>query len=79
MESNIAFRDDTTSWSRCYHGYHPDNRCAQIAFYLLPSKLLAECEIASRNRISSRHLATHTFAYNRHPEAPVYRRGIGDP
>ena len=46
---------------------------------LLPSKLLAECGIASRNRISNRHLATHTLAYDNHPETPVYRGGTGDP
>ena len=50
-----------------------------LLVYLLPSKLFAECEISSCNRISNRYLATHTFAYDNHPETPVYRGGISDP
>ena len=29
--------------------------------------------IASRNRVSGRHLTAHTFAFNNHPEASIYR------
>lgn len=47
-------------------------------FDLLPSELLAECETASRNRISNRHLASHTVAYSDHPKTPVHRGRIGD-
>jgi hypothetical protein len=50
-----------------------------LLVYLLPSRLIAEREVASRNRISNHHLVTHTFPYHNHPETPVYRRGIGNP
>ena len=40
---------------------------------------LADCDIASCHRISYHHLAAHTTTHNNHPEAPVYRGGIGGP
>jgi len=45
----------------------------------LALKLPADYDIASCHRISDRHLITHTFARNNHPETSVYRRGFGNP
>ena len=50
-----------------------------LFIYLFAPKLPPDCDIASCNRIPSRHLATHTFTHNSHPETPVYGRGIGCP